>query len=251
VRVDLPDDLVKQLVAVGQHVEPIERCINAIESGTFIHPDGRQEELGNVRLGLPAAALLSHLCVLSPTPLSVEIGFGMGSSAAIILGMQESIGGSFEHIIFDPYGLQDNAGAIVHSYLAEHFGERFKLIRKRSEIGLAHLLDTKGSGCAGLIFIDGGHRFESVMTDFVLADLLCAEGGFIVLDDAWFPAIETVVNYVAANRPDYAVSLPVDNTCVMERVGPDRRDWCSFQPFCVPNRSDWTAQDRTLSEQLS
>jgi hypothetical protein len=113
---------------------------------------------------------------------------------------------------------------------------------KPSEVGLGLLLDRRGPGTAGLIFIDGGHRFENVMADFVLADQLCCVGGYIVLDDAWFPAIETVVNYVKSNRPDYAVAhIAVPNCTVLKKLTPDARPWDSFKPFEVPQREDWTA----------
>ena len=79
------------------------------------------------------------------------------------------------------------------------------------------------------------------MTDFVLADKLCSEGGYIVLDDAWFPAIETVINYVKVNRPDYAVAhLAVPNCSVLKKLGPDTRAWDAFKPFDVPQRENWT-----------
>jgi hypothetical protein len=95
-----------------------------------------------------------------------------------------------------------------------------------------------------MIFIDGGHRFEQVMTDFVLADLLCCRGGTIVLDDACYPAIETVINYVTSNRPDYAVAhLAVAKTTVLRKVAADGRAWNSFTPFEVPQRSDWTPSE--------
>ena len=79
------------------------------------------------------------------------------------------------------------------------------------------------------------------MTDFVLADQLCGMGGYIVLDDSLFPAIETVVNYVKANRPDYAVAhLPVPNCSVLRKVRRDQRPWDAFKPFDVPQRENWT-----------
>jgi hypothetical protein len=175
------------------------------------------------------------------TPLSVETGFGMGSSAAIILGTRRSEGKPFEHFIFDPWGLPDGRGNVVQSYLRARFGKDFQRIMKRSEYGLAELLDTRGTGTAGLVFIDGGHLFENVMSDFILADQLCCVGGYIVLDDALFPAIETVVNYVKSNRPDYAVAhLPVPYCSVLKKISTDAREWCSFKPFPVPQRSDWT-----------
>jgi hypothetical protein len=86
------------------------------------------------------------------------------------------------------------------------------------------------------------------MTDFVFADLLCCEGGYIVLDDAMFPAIETVINYIKANRPDYdLVHLPVINCSVAQKVSRDRRNWDAFTPFAVPDRHDWTPAPARVS----
>jgi hypothetical protein len=130
---------------------------------------------------------------------------------------------------------------VVQSYLEDHFPKGFRRITKASEIGLAAMLDRRGPGACGFIFIDGGHRFENVMVDFMLADQLCCENGYVVLDDAWFPAIETVVNYVRANRPDYAVKhLVVRNCTVLKKVAPDERAWDAFNPFQVPQRKNWT-----------
>lgn len=233
--------LIANVTALADQEQAIALCLAALNSGEFHHPDGRVDELGVVRLAPGQAGLLAHLAALCPKQLSIEIGFGMGSSAAIILGTRRLAGKTFAHLIYDPYGLNDGRGTVVQSYLEARFPNRFQRVMKRSEIGLAQLLDEKGPHCAGLIFIDGGHRFDTVMTDFVLSDLLCCVGGYIVLDDALYPAIETVVNFVKSNRPDYAVAhLAVPNCTVLKRIGPDQRDWDSFKPFEVPQREDWT-----------
>lgn len=235
------DQLVANLQALAQREEAIARSIAALDSGLFHHPDGRVDRLGNVRVTLEQAGLLAHLAERCPTPLSIEVGFGMGSTAAIILGTRRLLRKAFAHLIFDPYGLPDGSGKVVQSYLQTRFPKTFRRIEKPSEIGLAALIDQNGPGIAGFIFIDGGHHFENVMTDFVLADRLCCEGGFVVLDDAWFPAIETVVNYVKSNRPDYAVAhLAVPNCTVLRKRGPDARSWDAFTPFEVPPRENWT-----------
>jgi hypothetical protein len=234
------DHLLTALIELSQKVEPIRRCVSALETGQFVHPDGRVDELGVIKIYLEQAALISYLCSQCPLSLSVEVGFGMGSSATVILGTRTFLKHHFEHLIFDPYGLDEGRGCVVQSYLKAQFGNQFQRIEKPSEIGLGQLLDQRGPGSAGLIHIDGGHRFENVMVDFILGDKLCAAGGYIVLDDAWFPAIETVINYVRTNRPDYAVAhLPVSNTSVLKKIAPDRREWSAFKPFQVPNRSDW------------
>ena len=234
-------ELVASLHGLAQKEEAIARSLSALKTGTFRHPDGRVDQLGDVRVSVEQAGLIAHLAALCPTDLSIEVGFGMGSSAAIILGSRRLAGKPFSHLIFDPYGLPDGSGQVVQAYLQDRFPRGFRRVLKASEIGLAALIDRRGPAIAGFIFIDGGHRFENVMADFVLADQLCCEGGYVVLDDAWFPAIETVVNYVRANRPDYAVAhLAVPNCTVLKKIGRDERAWDAFKPFQVPQREDWT-----------
>ena len=234
-------ELIVNLQALGTREEAISLALAALYSGVFRHPDGRVDQLGGVRITPPQAGLLAHLAAACPTPLSIEVGFGMGSSAAIILGTRRLARQPFTHLIFDPYGLPDGNGQVVQSYLEARFGNDFRRVMKPSEIGLGSVLEQHGAGKAGLIFIDGGHRFENVMTDFVLADQLCCVGGFLVLDDACYPAIETVVNYVRSNRRDYLVRhLAVPNCTVLKKIGTDTRSWRSFKPFKVPPREDWT-----------
>lgn len=159
------DHLVQEFRARAAGVDALSRCLAAIETGTFTHPDGRSDELGPVRLDVSRVALLSHLCMGCPTPLSLEVGFGMGSSATAILGTLALRGRRFEHLIFDPKGLSGGKGLVVADYLEREFRKRFQWLRQPSEIGLAKVLADRGDRCAGLIFIDGAHKFENVMTD--------------------------------------------------------------------------------------
>jgi len=235
------DDLIADLRALASRSDAISRYLAAVEAGCFTHPDGRKDPWENVTLRLEQAALLSYLSRLCPTPISAETGFGMGSSASVILGTRRLQESAFTHFAFDPFGLPDDRGKIVGAYLEEEFPGCFQRLESRSQVGLAKLIETHGEGVAGLIYIDADHRFEGVMADFALADLLCCPGGYIVLDDAPFPPIETVVNYIVRNRPDYAVAHRVTrNASVLCKRGPDERDWCAFTPFDVPNRHNWT-----------
>ena len=234
-------EMMTRLRALAGKEQAIGLCISALETGTFVAPDGTSEGLGRERISLEQCALLAHLARHCPKMLSVEVGFGMGSSAAIILGTRRLQAKQFAHLIFDPYGLPGDRGKVVQAYLKKRFPGGFRRIMKPSELGLAQLLDKRGPGIAGMVFIDGGHRFENVMTDFVLADQLCCVGGYIILDDTWFPAIESVINYVRANRPDYTVAhLAVPNCSVLMKIADDQRSWDAFKPFKVPNRENWT-----------
>lgn len=242
----IPDrpELDRGLTELSTKSDAVSRCLAALEAGSFTDPAGRTEALGNVRLSRSEVALLAHLSRNCPKPLSIEIGFGMGSSAAVMLGSRADAGEPFEHLIFDPHGLGSGRGAIVEAYLKEHFGGHFQRFWEHSAIGLARIWAERGPGSAGLIFIDGSHLFESVLTDFYLADRLCCVGGAIVFDDALFPAIETVIQYVIANRPDFEVHhLIADNATVAVRVDEDRRSWDAFTPFAVPQRAGWMSAE--------
>jgi predicted O-methyltransferase YrrM len=236
----LPDaeSLVEDLVRLSHRSDAIARYLKAVDAGFYTHPDGRRESL-SVALRPPQAGLLAYLAQRCPVPLSVETGFGMGMSATVILGARNLGGSAFEHIAFDPFA---EHGKVVQSWLEAEFGNRFRRHVERSESGLGRLLGERGAKSAGLAFIDGGHQFETVMTDFRLADLLCCEGGYIVFDDVLLPAIETAINYIRANRPDYALAhLPVGNTTILQKRARDQRQWSSFKPFRVPRRKDWNA----------
>ncbi len=238
---NLPDQatLMANLVELARGVDAVDRYLDANDTGYFSHPDGRRDPLEGLAFSPPQAALIAYLAQRCPTPLSIETGFGMGSSTAVILGSRRSVGHSFQHLAFDPFGLPDRRGAVVQSYLEAEFDE-FCRCHERSEVGLGKLLSTQGCNSVGLALIDGGHHFETVISDFRLADLLCCDGGFIIFDDAWFPAIETAISYIRANRPDYALAhLAAPSTTVLQKRGPDQRHWGEFSPFPVPQRSNW------------
>jgi predicted O-methyltransferase YrrM len=227
------------------------RALRAVSDGVFQDPDGNQDPHQGVGLAPVQLALLAYLARNCTTGLTIDIGFGMGSSATIIMAARAAQGGTFEHIAFDPYGLPDGRGRIVQRYLETTFPSNFKRIALQSELGLARLITERGRDCCGLILIDGDHRFDQVITDFFLADKLCPVGGYIVFDDALYPAIETAVNFVATNRPDYEVShLPVWNTSIARRVRREQPSWDMFKPFAVPQRTGWTAAATDLPEKL-
>jgi len=126
--------LTSAFLDLSRKVEPIRRCVSALRTGRFEHPDGRIDDLGPTRISIEQAALISCLCRQCCRPLSVEVGFGMGSSATVILGTRSFLNQGFEHLIFDPYSVMEGTGDVVQSYLVTEFGDRFRRINKPSEI---------------------------------------------------------------------------------------------------------------------
>jgi hypothetical protein len=97
------------------------------------------------------------------------------------------------------------------------------LIEKASAVALPLLA---AGAQAQLIFIDFDHRFDYAMSDFLLADAICARDGIIVFDDMWMPSIHRVVRFITNNRSDYRhKATNVQNAAVFLKVGSDERQW--------------------------
>jgi predicted O-methyltransferase YrrM len=212
------------------------RTKQALATGRYVDSTGREVLVGELVLKEDQLGLLIWLGKQCKTHLSVEVGFGMGSSASAILSARRSNGRAFEHVVFDPLPASEIIAADLHKMFPTELG----LKRLPSELGLGQLVQERGYRSTALVFIDGSHHFENVMADFLLANHLCCEGGYIVFDDANAPAIESVINYIFANRPDYAVAQFGIRTVVLHKIASDAREWNAFTPFSVPNRSDWT-----------
>ena len=219
------------------------RCLDAVTHGVFVDPAGDRDELGEIRLCPEQIALVAHLATRADSSILIDVGFGMGSSVTMALAARKAADLQTMHFALDPYGLSSGAGAIVERYLQREFQRSYLRIRKRSAIALGLLYETLGPASVGMVFIDGNHRFDNVLTDFFLADMLCRSGAFILLDDADYPAIETVVSFIAANRPDYEVWTGVaPNTALLRKTATPAPAWDFFRPYAVAQRTDWTAR---------
>ena len=235
----IPDskELVDQLHDLANRQPAILFTINALTSGVFHDRHGRTDPLRDVRNPIEQIALLAWLGRHCANELSIEIGFGTGMTANALLSGRADAGVPFEHLIFDPYGLPDHQGELAQEFLKETFGDSFQRIFSRSQFGIAALASKPDPPPCGLTFIDGDHQFEGVMADFFAADKLIPIGGFLVFDDAAFPPVETVLNFIRQNRNDYEVSiLEIPNTAVLRRIDVDRREWDHFHPFEVSAR---------------
>ncbi len=226
------------LLAARQKVA--EHALQALDSGIFMDGRGHSEPLGLVRNPVEQVALIAWLAASCQTKLSLEVGFGMGITAAIILASRLQKQTPFEHRIFDPYGLPDGAGFIAQRFLQDECGEHFRRLEMRSQFGMAAIASAKDPEQTGFVMIDGDHRVDAVFADFYLADALMAIGGYMVLDDACYAPVETVVRFVMNNRSDYEVSyLEIPNTAVFRKVGEDERPWNHFRTFSVPKKNNW------------
>lgn len=71
----------------------------------------------------------------------------------------------------------------------------FNLIEERSEFALPRLLDGN-EGQFDFVFIDGWHTFDHTLLDCFYATRLLRIGGVLAIDDASFPSVRRVVNFI-------------------------------------------------------
>ena len=132
---------------------------------------------------------------------TLEVGCAYGlSSLAICSALQGREGAS--HTIIDPFENTDWDGAGTLNL--ETAGLRFfELIETKSELALPELLYSF-EGRFDLILIDGWHTFDHKLLDCFYATRLLRVGGYLAIDDVYFPAVRRAVDFLS-NYPCYEV----------------------------------------------
>lgn len=162
---------------------------------------------------------------------SLEIGLAFGFSTACILSARYELNKG-HHMAIDPFQMTTWGG--VGAAVAERLGlsDHFTFLEEYSEIVLPAMIEKKQE--FQYIFIDGNHTFDAAFVDFTLSARVLSEGGVIVFDDMWMPAIRTVTSFVENNRSDFRrLESPVKNVAVFRRIEDDKRPWDHFVPFRV------------------
>jgi hypothetical protein len=176
--------------------------------------DGQLHPLDpNVKISLQQGLWLYDQTLSLKAQDTLEVGLAYGFSTLYFLAARWKLG-SGRHIAIDPYQDSEWHG-IGRTLLASLAKEpTFTWLKKTS------------------IFIDGGHIYEDVLSDFFLYARLCKVGGYLVLDDTWMPSVKTVVSFVQTNRSDFeTIPSPCPNICVLHKLHEDNRKWDFFRPF--------------------
>jgi predicted O-methyltransferase YrrM len=199
--------------------------------------DGGQRSLDPATGISPAEGMWIHeLCRQMKPQATLEIGLAYGFSTLYFLAALAE-NGSGQHTSIDPYQ-QKAPGRWAGIGLAQGRrlgGKRFRFMEERSFAALSHLADH--SEQFDIIFLDGRHLFDFVVTEFTLSAELCSMGGYILLHDMWLPAIQRAAAFVRANRRDFEyVEAPLANLAVFRRCGTDDRQFKHFVDFCDPGR---------------
>jgi predicted O-methyltransferase YrrM len=158
---------------------------------------------------------------------TLEVGFAHGVSAAYILAATGS-----PHYAIDPYadtygelGLKNlkalNVDTLCHLErdLAHHVLPRLLSSGRRFEFA----------------FVDGDHKFDTTFVEFYYLDLIIDHGGYIMFHDSWMPSIQQMAAWIRWNKTNYRfIETTQANLILVQKVGPDTRDWRHFTEFSVP-----------------
>jgi len=147
---------------------------------------------------------------------SLEIGLAYGFSTTYILAALRA-NGCGRHVAVDPFQIASwcGIGLTREHILGMHGFVEFH--EETSALALSKFAKEKRQ--FDLIFIDGDHKFDSVIIDFSLAAPICALNGYIVLDDAWMPAVQKALESL----------LP--SVAVFQKEDTDERKWDHFVQF--------------------
>lgn len=134
----------------------------------------------------------------APKPLNtLELGMAYGLSTLYICqALRNNAGGA--HIAVDPYqtSYYKNSGRInveragLTGLVTVNEQQSYKALPKLMESGLQ--LD--------FAFVDGNHRFEFILLDFLFIDRMLNVGGHVMFHDLWMPSTRKAISFIARNR---------------------------------------------------
>lgn len=179
--------------------------------------------------------------------VTVEIGMANGLSSLFIAQALKD-NGHGRHIAIDPFQHSDWGGAGLTSLRRAGLDRLVRLVEKPSHQALPEL-EQEGVATQ-LVFVDGSHLFDYVLTDFVCADRIVQTGGVIAFDDSDSDAVAKVIRFVLTNR-HYSVAFPdivIEDPCYRPSIPGNVLRWLgsAFPPLGRKLRPDFVATDYML-----
>jgi predicted O-methyltransferase YrrM len=138
---------------------------------------------------------MRDLAIAEGAARTIEVGLALGMSALYLC--QAVIARGRRHMAIDPFQEQSWSNAGLTALSDAGVREIVEVIEEESQLALPRLVGEERA--FDFAFIDGDHRFESVLFDICFMARLVRPEGLIVVDDMWMPSIRTAVAYVEKN----------------------------------------------------
>jgi predicted O-methyltransferase YrrM len=229
----------------------------AYAAGSVPGADGSSRELAPHSIGLADGEALRDLAIAEGASRTIEVGLALGMSALFLCQALLAAGGDPDehargarHVAVDPFQRRSWDGAGLATLRAAGVADMVEVIEEESALALPEL--ARAGRRFDFAFVDGDHRFESVLGDLVFMDRLVEPGGLIVVDDMWMPGVRLAVAYVERNldhslepdalpagfswrrRPRLRGAVPEgsgDMAVLRVPKNPPPRPWNRFEPF--------------------
>ena len=177
--------------------EALDRFIRqAYADGSVEDSRGVRRELAPHSVELAEGEAIRDLVVAEGATRTIEVGLALGMSALFFcdaIAGREGAG----HVAIDPFQEESWGGAGLETLRRAGVAELVEAIEEESALALPQLV--REGRKFDLAFVDGDHRFESVLLDLVFMTRLVKPGGVIVVDDMWMPSVRLAVSYVERN----------------------------------------------------
>lgn len=214
----LPEDYTRILLSMyaGQEQMGSDGVMHRIDRSTKISPE--------------QGMCIYTLCQKIKPQKTLEIGFAYGFSTLYFLAAIES-NNSGIHTAMDPFERSYWYGIGLQKIKEVEMDSSFRFIPDYDFLAIPEL--ARKNQKFNVIFIDGDHRFDYVLMDFTLCDLILSKNGYIILHDAGMPSIKKVVKFIERNRPDYQVQkdIPSPNMLIVRKISDDNRKWNHYSSF--------------------
>jgi predicted O-methyltransferase YrrM len=128
---------------------------------------------------------------------TLEVGMAFGVSSLFILQALDENHGT-QHTSIDPWQEKWWYRTGLANVRRAGFGRLHRFFLAPSYAAMPKLIE--GGEQFDFVFIDGNHRFEYTLMDFMYADRLLNLGGCVMLHDPWLPAIRKVMAFIVRNR---------------------------------------------------
>ena len=167
----------------------------AYRRGDVRTPDGDSIGLAPHSIEREQGEAMRELAVAEGAERTIEVGLALGMSALFLCQAVIVHGGS--HVAIDPFQEASWRLAGVMALADAGVRELVEVLEEESQLALPRLV-AEGREF-DFAFVDGDHRFESVLLDLYYMTRLVRPRGLIVVDDMWMPSIRTAVAYVEKN----------------------------------------------------
>lgn len=146
----------------------------------------------------PAQGVALRECVRKEGALrTLETGLGYAASTLFICEGLFANGPNGRHVAMDPLVPGTHAGEGLEHLEQAGIRDLVEFYAAGSELVLPRLL-AEGRRF-DLAFIDGNHRFEGVLLDFVYCGKLLSPGSVVFADDAQLPAVRRAAQFCVSN----------------------------------------------------